>query len=251
MIRIRSGADRAPENDLVQLSDIQAEAKAKVQQQIDSRKEQHRRWNEQWIDATWRPITPPLESPEEPPRWAPLIFPETDYPTPPPTLPSEGSRDRDDVEMTDQPVVEQEDTVADATIADDSGPNFILHIPGAWPEDDEPLYQVKRDAAPACRLRYGRGGRCHLETRKKRPIGLISSGVVSDSDSEEEVNDYFPVNAGKIFDYRVNMNVRARPEAMAGERRQHPSGDQSAMAVGASGGQTRGLPRQASAGSAA
>jgi enhancer of polycomb-like protein len=242
MIRIRSANDRSgPENDLIQLADIQAEAEAQVQHQIDTKKEQHRRWNEKWIDETWRPLTPPLDSPEDPPKWAPLLFPESAYPTPPPTLPSEGSQDRDDdVEMADAPVIKEEDTVGGASLRDE--PSFVFHIPGAFPMDDEPVMAMKRDSAPACRLRYGRGGRCFLETRRKRPYGLISSGVVSDSDSEDEYEDYYPVDSSKIFDYRVLSNLRNKPEGMAGERRQHPSGDQSALVAAAQ--------RQASVGSA-
>lgn len=253
MIRIRSGADRsAPENDLVQLSDIQAEAEAQTHHQVEQKKDQHRRWNEKWIDATWRPITPPLDSPDEPPQWAPLLFPEGAYPTPPPTLPSESSPDRDqDVEMTDQPIIKMEDAVTGAVAEVKS--DFVFHIPGAYPTDEEPLVSVKRDPTPACRLRYGRGGRCHLEAQRKRRFGLISSGVVSDSDSDDEQEDYFLVDPRKVFDYRVITNMRSRPEGMSGERRHHPSGDQSAMIAAAqqsSGSQVPSLQLQASAGSA-
>ena len=163
-IRLRSGGDRGPENDLLQLSELQTEAEAQVQHTIEARKEQHKRWNQQWIDETWRPITPPLDSPDEPPKWAPLLSPSASYPTPPPTLPSEGSHDRDeDIEMMDQPPIKEEDAVADA----DLEPEFIFHIPGAYPIDDEPVAPIKRDPAPASRLRYGRVGRCYLEPRRK------------------------------------------------------------------------------------
>ena len=131
--------------------------------------------------------------------------------------------------MTDQPPIKEDDAVAGAS-ADYDEPEFIFHIPGAFPQDDEP---VKRDAAPVCRLRYGRGGRCFLESRRKRSFGSISKGVVSDSDSEEEGEDYFPVSQRKIFDYRCLTNIRSRPDGMSGERRQWSSGDQSAMAAGA------------------
>ena len=226
MMRIRSGGDRAPENDLVQLADLQAEAEAEVQQAVRNRKEQHRRWNQQWIDETWRPITPPLDSPDDPPQWAPLLFPAGAYPTPPPTLPSEGSRDKeDDIEMADPPIKVEEDVVGGAP--PDFEPELIFHIPGAYPVDEEPEW--KRDPAPACRLRYGRGGRRHLEVRRKRPFGLLSPRVVSDSDSDEEMPDYFTVDPRKIFEYRVLTNMRARPDGMSGERRHHLSGDQAAM----------------------
>lgn len=249
---MRSGGDRSgPENDLIQLSDIQAEAEAQVQHQIDTRKEQHKRWNQLWIDRTWRPITPPLDDADEKPRWAPLLSPGTSYPTPPPTLPSEGSQDRDeDVEMQDGPAIKQEeDAVAGAT----PEPDFIFHIPGAFPMDQEPLDEVKRGPTPACRLRYGRGGRCFLEARRKQGRALISTGVVSDSESDEEDDaTFFPVDPQKVFDYRcaVNITNRSRPEGMTGERRHHGSGDQSSMAVPSGGQQSPNLQRQTSGGSA-
>ena len=150
--------------------------------------------------------------------------------------------------MQDQSPVKGPDVVAGAR----PEPEFIFHIPGAFPMDDEPFVPVKRDAAPPCRLRYGRGGRCWLEARRKRPRALISTGVVSDSDSDEEDGpDFFSVDPQKIFDYRSLINSRARPESMAGERRPWPSGDQSALA-GASGGggqQPPQLQQQTSVGS--
>ncbi len=251
-IRIRSTGDRSgPDNDLPQLADIRADAEAQVQAQIDSRKEQHKRWNQQWIDHTWRPITPPLNSPEDPPKWAPLAFPKgAAYPTPPPTLPSEESQDRDDdVEMPDRPVIKQEEDAA-LGAESDTEPEFIFHIPGAYPIDEDMALDNKRDAAPACRLRYGRGGRCYLETRRKRPFGMISRGVVSDSESDEEHDDFYQVDQRKVFDYRVLTNVRSsRPDGSSGDRRHQISGEQSATPQQASGSNAAALQRQASAGS--
>ena len=249
-IRLRTGGDHsAPENDLVQLSDIQAEAEAQVQHQIDTRKEQHKRWNQQWVDQSWRPITPPLDD-DDGPKWAPLFPPGASYPTPPPTLPSEGSQDRDeDVQMQDQPPIKEEDAVPGAT----AEPDFIFHMPGMYPiDDEEPLTQAKRDPAPACRLRYGRGGRCFLEAKRKRSRALISTGVVSDSESDEDDGaDYFPVDPQKVFDYRCAVNSRPRPEGMSAERRHGGSGDQSNMAVPPAQGshQSPTLQRQTSGGS--
>lgn len=229
-IRLRSGGERSgPDNDLVQLSDLHAEAEAQVQHTIESRKEQHKRWNQQWVDETWRPITPPLDAADEEPRWAPLLLPSSSYPTPPPTLPSESSHDRDeeDVEMQDRPADLDENVVGGASLELDFK---IFHIPGAYPLD-EPSPPSRRDAAPACRLRYGRGGRCWLEQKRNRRRGRISTGVVSDSESDgDDKVDLFSVEPQKIFDYRVAINSRSRPEAASSERKQWPSGDQSAIA---------------------
>lgn len=233
-IRLRSAGDRsAPEDELTQLADIQAQADAEVQRTIAARKEQHKRWNAQWEDETWRPLTPPLDDNDEKPRWAPLALPDASYPTPPPTLPSENSPDRDDVEMQDAAPIREEDASAGAL----PEPEFVFHIPGAYPQDEELYVEPKRDPTPLCRLRYGRGGRCWLEARRKRPYALISRGVVSDSESDDdEPAEFFPIDQHKVFDLRVGfMTGRvARPESMGGERRGWSSGDQAAVA-GASG----------------
>lgn len=141
--------------------------------------------------------------------------------------------------MQDPSPTKETDTVAGAR----PEPEFVFHIPGAFPMDDEPFVQIKRDAAPPCRLRYGRGGRCWLEARRKRPRALISTGVVSDSESDEDDGpEFFSVDPQKVFDYRSYINTRTRPDGMSGERRQWPSGDQSAMA-GAPGGSNQQPPQ--------
>lgn len=98
----------------------------------------------------------------------------------------------------------------------------------------EPEAKRQRTDTPMCRLRRGRGGRLHLELRKHRPKGMICNGVVSDADSDDEVEDYHPVPASKTFDYRVALNNRP-------ERIHRPSGDQTAMmAAAAAAGQAQG-----------
>lgn len=251
-LRLRAHPERsAPDNDLTQLSDLQAELESQVQHTIDARKEQHRRWNQHWVDATWGPLTPPLEDADEEPKWAPLFAEGTAYPSPPPTLPSEGSQERDDVEMKEQPSTVETDIEKDATAGAALNSPFLFHIPGAYPMSEDEYEPVKRAAAPVCRLRYGRGGRCFLEARRKRKHAYISRGVVSDSESDEEDEPYFEVKEDKVFDYRVWLNSRsARPDdQQARGHHSRPSGDHSAMMQGIAGQLPPGLARQASAGS--
>lgn len=224
----------AEDSNLKLLSELQADAEEHVQHTIDSRKEQHRRWNQNWQDRTWNPLTPPLETANQPPRWAPLFSEESGYPTPPPSLPSRSSQDRDgDVDMEDQKPVLDVNAMANAE------PRFAFYCPlpdvaeSCLSDHDSSDERVKRRRLgnPSVRLRYGRGGRLHLEVRKQKRRGLLNRGVVSDSDSDSDAEDYHPVSDSKTFDYRCALNGRAqqRPEGVPAERRQWPSGDQTAM----------------------
>ena len=127
--------------------------------------------------------------------------------------------------MQEAPEDQQDDTTGGASPAS----SFIFHIPGAFPRDESPFDQPKRDPNPACCRRYGRGGRCWLEARKSRTPGELSRGVVSDSDSEDEHEDYYNVDAMKYFEFRCWLNARTRPDGISSERRTWSSGDQSGI----------------------
>ncbi|PIA91819.1 Enhancer of polycomb-like protein 1 [Cercospora beticola] len=223
-IRLAPRAQSAPENDLISLADLQAQSEEHVQQIISNRKEQHRRWNQSWQDRTWQPLTPPPETAEHPPQWSSLLAAgPTGYPTPPPSLPSRSSQDRDgDVEMEEQkPKLDVNGRIA-------TEPQFRLSYQPVgmgqdYDDELEPDAKRQRLDAPLCRLRRGRGGRLHLEMRRDRPKGVICSGVVSDAESDDELEDYHPVPESKTFDYRVALiNTRV-------DRGYRPSGDQTAM----------------------
>ncbi|SMR57022.1 unnamed protein product [Zymoseptoria tritici ST99CH_1E4] len=225
-IRLRSVGERsAPENDLISLADLQAEAEAQVNQTIENRKFQHRRWNSQWHDGTWGPLTPPADPADKRPKWSPLFPDSFGYPSPPPSLPSPTSQDRDgDTEMANSK------PQGEATCEAEAQFRFTFSVPPPSSMETyfgEPSLFGKDLVNPSCRLRYGRGGRVHLEARRPRPRGALSRGVVSDSDSDDEMEEYYPVSEAKTFDYRCALNSRARPE---GGR---PSGDQAAIMAGA------------------
>lgn len=251
-IRIRSAGDSrsaAPDVDLPLLEEWRAEGEQFVANTIEARKEQHKKWNQHWVDETKYPITPPLESSDPVGRWA--QFPPEGlligYPTPPPSLPSVGSQNEreggDDDEMTDAPPRSHEEEAAVTGAEEAEEPPFVFHVPGAYPvsEDEDELAAKQRE----CRLRYGRGGRCYLETRrKKRPYSEISRGVVSDADDSDEEEGprgawppYFPISERIVFDYRAALNNRplrpdaAQQQSSGGAHHQRwPSGDSSANA---------------------
>ncbi|KAK0831899.1 Enhancer of polycomb-like protein 1 [Friedmanniomyces endolithicus] len=245
-IRLRSVGDgraAAPDVDLPLLDDWRAEAEQFVISTIEARKEQHKKWNQHWVDETKFPITPPLEESKPIRQWA-QFPPEglNSYPTPPPSLPSQSSQQKEseDAEMPDEPprIEEGEQATAGADVHE---PLSVFHIPGAYPLSDVEGgsdVAAERSGYPACRLRYGRGGRCYLETRKRRPFGQLSRGVVSDSESDEDNGpEYFPVAERITFDYRAALNKQTRPDGLLVQQHSShgrwPSGDQASMMSGA------------------
>lgn len=258
-LRLRSGGDRPaaqPDVDLPLLDDWRAEAEAFVANTIEARKEQHKKWNQHWQDHTKYPITPPVEESDPIAKWA--QFPpeglHTGYPSPPPSLPSQGSEQHEekegevngDVDMADAsvpPPADEQDAQATGG-AEPEDPPFVFHVPGAYPLSDAsppPEEPSKRQPHAACRLRYGRGGRCYLESRKRKAQGQLSRGVVSDSDSDDDdVPEYYPVPERITFEYRAALNNRpTRPDGMQQQQSGGPhhqrqwggSGDQSGMAI--------------------
>lgn len=245
------------------LSDNRAEAETYVNRTIESRKEQHRRWNQNWQDRTWNPITPPPEPADEPAKWAPLFAPATGYPTPPPSHKSGSPVDGDgDVKMEDANASHQ---TPDELPSREPQVHLIKAFSAAPSTSSDSYFGDSGSLAehtkqssnpPLCRIRYGRGGRRFLEVRRPRTRALVRGGVVSDSDSDDEMVDFNPVPDYKIFEYRVMMNRgsnAARPEgvvAASADRRQAPGGDQTAAATagqataGAANPHTQATPQQ-------
>lgn len=210
----RPSVDRQnTENELPSLEEQRRETFDQLEKTVDTKKQQHLNWNKGWEDRTWQPITPPAESTDERPKWGFLPSPQgASYPTPPPTLPSEGSQKDGDTEMPDvsaPPSPPQESQVRAGASPE---PEFIIRsMPGAWPKEMSPFESpVKREAAPACRLRRGRGGIMHLEARKQKLPGLCRMVVTDSDDSDEEMDDWFAVSDAKIFDYRTALNGSVR-----------------------------------------
>lgn len=54
----------------------------------------------------------------------------------------------------------------------------------------------------------------YLEARNKRKPGICQTVVTDSDDSDDEMEDWFPVSDAKIFDYRTALNRSAlRPES--------------------------------------
>lgn len=214
-----SGGERqTSEQDLTTFDDLCEEAANDVNKIVGARKDQHKRWNQHWTDGTMRTITPPPESAIDHSRWGSLELPDgaAEYPSPPATEASPEREQDGDVEMKEEPLFAEAET--DAVAGAEEPEIQILHIPGSYPIS--PYQSPKRNAASACRLRRGRGGRCFLEARKRKRQYLIASAVISDSDSDDEdPGDVWPVSPNKVFDYRVHTNKNSsRPEDLSQRR---------------------------------
>ncbi|GAB7347846.1 hypothetical protein MBLNU459_g5379t1 [Dothideomycetes sp. NU459] len=194
----RGSETRGPENDLIQLSDIQEEQNAAVQKSIEEKIGQHRKWNTGWEDRTWIPLTPPAETSASA-GYMPHVE-EVQLPTPPASIRSESSIDlQKDVEMKDSdadlptPVSAQEQPLRTM---------FRFNSPPAEPGAERPAF----------RRRYGRNGRMHVEAVRARTF-VPHKGVVYDSDDESDGEPaiYQVDNFGYLsINYRAGLLVSKR-----------------------------------------
>jgi enhancer of polycomb-like protein len=226
-IRLRSLGERtAPEDNLVLLSDNLADADAFVNRTIESRKEQHRKWNANWHDRTWNPITPPPEPADDQPKWAPLFPQGNGYPTPPPSQKSGSPVDGDgDIDMQDRKPSTTDLEDASNSYSQQQSRIHIIQAFSATPlaplmstyfSDSQEAggstadFEAQQKSIPQCRVRYGRGGRRFLEARrtKVRAIVRAGAGVVSDDDDsdDDDVERFIPVSDDKVFEYRMLLN---------------------------------------------
>ena len=211
---------RAPENDLIQLLDIQEEAAAQARRFVEDKIRRHREWNNDWVDATWGPITPPPET-SSMSGFLPELK-EVQLPTPPASLRSESSDQQQktkDVEMKDA------DGDADLPTPVSNGSREQSTAPlGTMFRFTSPPPEARNEDRPTYRRRYGRGGRIFVEERRTRPY-VVSKGVVCDSDDESDDEAVVhPFNCHDVLglSYRASL-LGTRPKIELG--RAQSSGD--------------------------
>lgn len=186
---------RVQENDLIQLADIQEEAAAQARRFVEDKIRRHREWNNDWVDITWNPITPPPESSTSS-GFLPQ-FEQVQLPTPPASLHSEASGEHmKDVEMKDADL---------PTPVSNGGAQETPAQPRTMFRFTSPPPEAHGGDRPAFRRRYGRGGRLFVEERRSRPF-VLNKGVVCDSDSESD--DEPVVHAFDCYD-TLGLSYRA------------------------------------------
>lgn len=180
---------RLVDSDLVYLEEQQAKKTEAIDTFIEDNLVKHQKWNVGWVDATWRPITPPLEQAAAKSDFR-TVFTESQLPTPPASV--------SDDEGADSMAVVR-------AIAPDT-PRRNARIRFGSPPDDVPFQDQSR-----YRRRIGRGGRVMIDRRgvkrQKLESGLPDDRVADRwkyaGDSSEDEQTY-PV------DWTDNLHIRYR-----------------------------------------
>ncbi|KAF2474186.1 uncharacterized protein BDR25DRAFT_340753 [Lindgomyces ingoldianus] len=171
------------DSDLHYLEEQQAKRAEAIEGFIEENLMKHQKWNVGWVDATWRPITPPLEQAAKP-DFRP-VFTSSQLPTPPASESSDPVGDAMDVDQTNKVV----ETRGSARIRYGTPPD----------EDDQRRY----------RRRMGRGGRVMIDRRgvKRAKLDAVAERVADrfkysgDSSEDEQI---YPV------DWTDNLHIRYR-----------------------------------------
>jgi enhancer of polycomb-like protein len=178
---------RSAESDLVLLSDILAEKENMLQQEIEARLAQYKKWSEVYVDLTRAPLTPVTEENTKT-SFRPAM---AEYlPTPPASISS--------------------DHMGDAA-ADDASPtnckDDLITVRYASSLRDGPS-----QSQPSFRRRFGRGGRLMIDRRgmRLRPMEVLDDVLVDrfmfDHDDDD---DEIPVYGIDPFDI-ARMRYRAK-----------------------------------------
>lgn len=146
---------RLVDSDLVYLEEQQAKRSEAIDSFIEENLAKHQRWNVGWVDATWRPITPPLEQAAAKSDFR-TVFTESQLPTPPASVSDEEGADTMAVERVNKQIESRRDA----------------QIRFASPPEDVPIHDQSR-----FRRRIGRGGRIMIDRRGVKRQKIENSGV--------------------------------------------------------------------------
>ena len=202
---------RLVDSDLIYLDDQMAKKSEVIDGFIEENLMKHQKWNVGWVDATWRPITPPLEQPAAKSDFR-RVFTETQLPTPPTSVSSE--------EAGDDMVVERAKPI-------DSRKSARIRF--GTPPEDVPYQDQAR-----YRRRIGRGGRMMIDRRGVKRPKLDDEPInervadrwkyAGDSSEDEQV---YPV------DWTDNLHIRYRIMIERQGEKQHAQHQAAAAAAAA------------------
>jgi enhancer of polycomb-like protein len=178
---------RLVDGDIVYLEEQQAKRTEAIDSFIEDNLVKHQKWNVGWVDATWRPITPPLEPPAAKSDFR-TVFTESQLPTPPASV-SDG---------------EGADATAVVPSSKQTNSRRVARIRFATPPDDVPFHDQSR-----FRRRIGRGGRMMIDRRgvKRQKTERVDDRLADrwrfSGDSSED-DETYPV------DWTDNLHIRYR-----------------------------------------
>ncbi|KAF1957413.1 hypothetical protein CC80DRAFT_411021 [Byssothecium circinans] len=180
---------RLVDSDLVYLEDQQAKKNEMIDGFIEENLMKHQKWNIGWVDATWRPITPPLEPVASKSNFR-RVFTDSQLPTPPASVSSD---ENGDAMTVDQPSNQLE-------------PRRSARIRFATPPDDVPYQDQSR-----FRRRTGRGGRIMVDRRG------VKRQKIEEAEADERVADRWRFAGDSSEDEQIypvdwtdNLHIRYR-----------------------------------------
>lgn len=197
------------ESDLRNLAEERAKRNAEIKAIIQESMVKHKTWNADWVDRTWRPITPPLEE-----SWPKSSFRTaiTDFiPTPPASTSSEHSQD--DGDMVNQ-----------SFRAEDTGAGASRYA--------SPSSNCRR-IRPSYRRRTGRGGRMFIDRRGLQKWPRMSGDEIDDRlrermemdvDSDEEQSMY-ETDPYEYWNIRYRLLFVGMSQSQTQNQRQNTSED--------------------------
>ncbi|KAF1974641.1 hypothetical protein BU23DRAFT_96948 [Bimuria novae-zelandiae CBS 107.79] len=202
---------RLVDSDLVYLDDQLAKKSEAIDGFIEENLMKHQKWNVGWVDATWRPITPPMEQPAAKSDFR-RVFTESQLPTPPASVSSEEAGDAMMIERAKQPE-----------------PRRSTRIRFGSPPADQPYKDQSR-----YRRRTGRGGRVMIDRRGVKRPRLDDEPIdervadrwkyAGDSSEDEQI---YPV------DWTDNLHIRYRIMIERQGEKQHAQHQAAAAAAAA------------------
>jgi enhancer of polycomb-like protein len=188
---------RLVDSDLVYLEEQQTKKTEAIDSFIEDNLVKHQKWNVGWVDATWRPITPPLEQAAAKSDFR-TVFTESQLPTPPASV--------SDEEGADSMAVERVNKQSDARRG--------ARIRFATPPEDVPFQDQSR-----FRRRIGRGGRVMIDRRgvkrQKSEEGVVDERAADrwkfsgDSSEDEQV---YPVDWTDTLHIRYRIMIERQGE---------------------------------------
>ncbi|KAE8842250.1 hypothetical protein HRS9139_01547 [Pyrenophora teres f. teres] len=192
---------RLVDGDIVYLEEQQAKRTEAIDSFIEDNLVKHQKWNVGWVDATWRPITPPLEPAAAKSDFR-TVFTESQLPTPPASVSEEEGADA----MAVAPLSKQPDS------------RRIARIRFATPPDDVPFQDQSR-----YRRRIGRGGRMMIDRRgvKRQKTERVDDRLADRwrfaGDSSEDEQTY-PVDWTDTLHIRYRMMIERQGEKTAAQQ---------------------------------